>query len=158
MEKPNKGIKRHEALFPLSHHHHHALFMALKFKKAGTEKSKNSPEELKEELKQFWDINGNQHFRDEEEILLPIYAKYGSLEKQEITEMLLEHVQIRSYVHQILHTDENLVTLMNQLGQLLDDHIRKEERIIFPMIEKALPEEELVKLKPYLHVDEIKPK
>ncbi|MFC2948055.1 hemerythrin domain-containing protein [Virgibacillus sediminis] len=112
---------------------------------------------MRDSLKYFWEKDGNQHFRDEEEILLPVYAKYQSSEQPEIAEMLLEHVTIRSYVQQIITSDENSVSLMNRLGQLLDSHIRKEERIIFPMIEDELPEKELQKLKPYLHVDEIPP-
>jgi hemerythrin-like domain-containing protein len=155
MEKSNKGIKRHESLYPLSHHHHHALFLALKLKKIGTEKSELTVSELKNELKYFWEKNGNKHFQDEEEILLPTFATYTSIEKPEIIEMLLEHVMIRSHIHQILTSENDEVELMNDLGILLDNHIRKEERVIFPMIEEALPEDELTKLKPYLHVDEI---
>ncbi|GAB3049771.1 hemerythrin domain-containing protein [Virgibacillus ainsalahensis] len=152
------GIKRHEALYPLSHHHHHALFLALKWRKAGTEKSEMTVDALKNELDYFWETNGNQHFRDEEEILLPVYAQYESIEQPEITDNLLEHVTIRSYVHQILTCEANIVPLMNKLGELLTTHIRKEERVIFPMIEEALPEHELQKLKPYLHTDELPPK
>ncbi|WP_228550226.1 hypothetical protein [Salinibacillus xinjiangensis] len=72
--------------------------------------------------------------------------------------MLLEHVMVRSYVHQILTSKNDATSLMNDLGQLLDTHIRKEERVIFPLIEEALPEEELQKIKPCLHTDEIPPK
>jgi iron-sulfur cluster repair protein YtfE (RIC family) len=43
---------------------------------------------------------------------------------------------------------------MHQLGEMLDDHIRKEERVIFPMIEDALPEDVLMELGPYFHGDE----
>ncbi|WP_234028591.1 hemerythrin domain-containing protein [Lentibacillus sp. Marseille-P4043] len=154
MAKRNKGIKRHESLYPLSHHHHHALVLALKLKRIGTEKSELTENELKSELERFWEKDGNQHFRDEEEILLPVYVQYTSIEQPEITEMLLEHVTIRSHVHQILTYEDNLVSLMNNLGELLDTHIRKEERVLFPMIEAALPEHELQKLKPYLHIDD----
>ena len=42
---------------------------------------------------------------------------------------------------------------MNELGELLETHIRKEERIIFPMIEEALPEEKLQELGFYLHIN-----
>lgn len=40
---------------------------------------------------------------------------------------------------------------MRYLGKFLQSHIRKEEQVIFHMIEKALPEMELKKLAPYLH-------
>lgn len=143
--------RRHEALHPLTHHHHHALVAALKLKRAGTGKSTLSIEEIKAELKAFWEPGGQEHFREEEEVLLPAYARHASLDLPEITEMLLEHVRIRSLVKDILEEEGKPVPLMNELGHLLEEHVRKEERVIFPMIEDTLPEIEIQKLRPYLH-------
>ena len=142
----SRGIKRHKALHPLSHHHHHGLVMAHRLMKAGTEESKFTGEELKQKLHDFWHSAGNEHFREEEELLLPVYAKYALLDQPEIIENLLEHVRIRSLVRQVLEQLSVAETLMHELGTLLEGHIRKEERVIFPMIEKALPEQELHKL------------
>lgn len=142
----SRGIKRHKALYPLSHHHHHGLVIAHRLMKAGTEKSKFTNEDLKQKLQQFWHPGGNDHFREEEELLLPTYAKYESLDRPEIVENLLEHVQIRSMIRQVLEQSSISELLMRKLGALLEAHIRKEERVIFPMIEQALPEEELLKL------------
>ncbi|WP_246050132.1 hemerythrin domain-containing protein [Aquibacillus sediminis] len=146
-----KGIKRHETLYPLSHHHHDALFLALKLRRAGTEKSQLSVDELKNEVNQFWEPGGQQHFREEEEILLPAYAEYESIDQPEIKEMLLEHVMVRSLVRKIQQADTGLEPIMRELGELLEAHVRKEERIIFPMVEKALPEQVLVELEPHWH-------
>lgn len=143
--------RRHEILHPLSHHHHHALVMALKLKRAGTEQSSLSVDEIRRTLNAFWDSGGQEHFREEEEILLPAYARYASLDSPEIAEMLLEHVKIRSLVKRILEEAEETVPVMNELGHLLETHVRKEERIIFPEIEGVLPESEMQRLKPYLH-------
>lgn len=152
MEQKRKGIKRHEALYPLSHHHHHALFLALKLRRAGTDKSKLTTMEIKNELIQFWDNGGQEHFREEEEVLLPSYAlHHGSINQPEIIEMLLEHVNIRALIQKIKQMDSDLEPVLQQLGNMLEAHIRKEERILFPMIEKALPEEALEALAPYLH-------
>lgn len=151
MENKKKGIKRHESLYPLSHHHHDALFLALKLRRAGTEKSKLTVDEIKSELNQFWDPGGQQHFREEEEILLPAYAQYANIDKPEITEMLLEHVSVRSLVDKIQKAETELEPMMRELGDLLESHVRKEERIIFPMIEEALPEQVLLELEPYWH-------
>lgn len=35
---------------------------------------------------------------------------------------------------------------IRSLGERFDEHIRLEERVIFPLIEEAVPEEELVEL------------
>jgi len=145
-----KGIKRHEALQPLSRHHMLGLHTGLKLSRAGTEASRISLDEIKKDAKEFWDPGGNDHFREEEEIVLPVYAKYTDINKPEIVEMLLEHVQIRKGMTQLL-ADELTIEEMQALGVMLQSHIRKEEQVIFPMIEAALPEDELKNLAPYLH-------
>lgn len=144
------GIKRHESLKPLSRHHMIGLHLALKLKRAGTGKSRLTIKEIKQEADEFWNPDGNQHFREEEEILLPAYAQHAEVNQPEIVEMLLKHVKIRAHMEKIINTDIS-TDIMHELGELLETHIRKEERVIFPMIEKALPEEKLLELAPYLH-------
>jgi hemerythrin-like domain-containing protein len=145
--------KRHEALQPLTHHHHHALVVALKLKRAGTEESKLSSEEIRQALRTFWEQGGQEHFREEEEILLPAYARHETLHAPEIAEALLEHVRVRSLAGEILEARDDSIEKMHELGDLLDAHVHKEERVIFPMIEDALPEEQLQALAPYFHMN-----
>lgn len=145
-----KGIKRHEALQPLSRHHMLGLHIGLKLSRAGTDESRITLEEIKTDAKSFWQSGGETHFREEEEIVLPVYAKYTDVNRPEIIDMLLEHVTIRSGMSQ-LQDDALTLEEMRALGQLLQAHIRKEEQVIFPMIEAAIPEDELTKLAPYLH-------
>jgi len=146
-----KGIKRHESLKDLSRHHMIGLHLALKLKRAGTEESRLTIEEIMKDADDFWNPDGQEHFREEEEILLPAYAQYKDINQPEIIEMLLEHVQIRSLFDQLLKSKDADLNIMHDLGAILEAHIRKEERVIFPMIEKALPEKKLQELKPYLH-------
>ncbi len=146
-----KGIKRHESLQPLSRHHMIGLHLALKLKRAGTVESRLTIEEIKQEADEFWNPNGQQHFREEEEFLLPAYAQYENVDRPEIIEMLLEHVKIRAQMDNLINGEDVSLDVMHELGMLLEAHIRKEERIIFPMIEKALPEDKLHELAPYLH-------
>lgn len=151
MGKKRKGLKRHETLKPLSRHHMIALHLALKLSRAGTDKSRLTVEDIKQELQEFWNPNGQQHFREEEEILLTAFAQHASIDRIEIKEMLLEHVEIRALIDTILKKDEIDIVNMHKLGAILEMHVRKEERVIFPMIEKGLPEEVLQELAPYLH-------
>ena len=146
MTKKRRGIKRHETLKPLSRHHMVALHTALKLKRAGKEESRLTIEEILADVKSFWVPEGQEHFREEEEILLPAFAEFAEIDRPEITEMLLEHVKIRSLIHSVLSDTEAPLPTMHELGKLLETHVRKEERVIFPMIEKALPEERLKKL------------
>ncbi|TDY47948.1 hemerythrin superfamily protein [Alicyclobacillus sacchari] len=134
--------KRHPSLQPLSRHHHHALVLALHLIK-----QERSNDELRTELQHFWQNGGQEHFREEEEVLLPAYAKHAALDRPEIVQLLLEHVQVRSLISQIC--EDQRADKMQQLGRLLQSHVRNEEQVVFPLIESALPEAELARLAPY---------
>ncbi|MFB5663491.1 hemerythrin domain-containing protein [Alteribacillus sp. HJP-4] len=147
MNSSHKGLHRHKALHPLSHDHHRALFTALNLKRAGTEASRFSTTEVKEDTIYFWTTDGNTHFQNEEEVLLPVFAEYASVNQKDIQQMLIEHVEIRSAMQKLCRDREAFTTdQLNELGSLLEEHIRREERVIFPMIEQALPEERISKL------------
>ncbi|WP_087973266.1 hemerythrin domain-containing protein [Oceanobacillus rekensis] len=147
----HKGIIRHESLKPLSRHHMIGLHLALKLKRAGKKESRLTIEEIKQDAVDFWNPDGQNHFREEEEILLPAYSQYAEINMPEIVGMLLEHVKIRAKIEDVIQSKEINIELMHDLGHLLEVHIRTEERVIFPMIEKALPEDKLVELAPFLH-------
>lgn len=146
------GIPRHEAMRPLSRHHHHALMTALKIRRVFEgEVTEDQLEQLREDCLHFWDKDGNEHFREEEEILMPAYSRYASIRHEEMIEMLLEHVHIRALYDAIREREGDLAENLQKLADALDVHVRREERVIFPMMEKALPEHVLQKLSPYFH-------
>src|SRR5699024_12395321 len=91
-----QGIKRHEALQPLSRHHMIGLHVGLKLSRAETEKSKISIEQIIEDTREFWFLGGQDNFREEEEILLQSYEAYANVNQPEIIEMLLEHIKFCS--------------------------------------------------------------
>jgi len=139
-------IKRHPSLQPLSRHHFQGLVIAQNLLRVGTESDSLAIMDVRSDLADFWSSGGRDHFREEEEVLLPVYARYAQLDRPEISEMLLEHIRIRSFVDQIVNRHVESAAVMHELGVLLRDHIRKEERVIFPMIEAALPADELERL------------
>src|SRR5690625_7233055 len=94
-----QGIKRHEALQPLSRHHMIGLHVALKLKRAGTRESRWTVEQIISDARDFWEPDGNNHFREEEEILLPAYASYGNMYDPNIIDMFVEHAVIRSQMY-----------------------------------------------------------
>ncbi|MDI9259565.1 hemerythrin domain-containing protein [Alicyclobacillus sendaiensis] len=136
------GKRRHEALQPLSRHHHYALVVAMHLTR-----QEQPTEALVEELRQFWERGGQDHFREEEEILLPAYAKYGSLDRDEIAQMLLDHVKIRSLVSRALEDGD--ASVLVELGTALRAHVQLEEQVIFPLIEETLQEPDLTRLAPF---------
>lgn len=50
-----------------------------------------------------------------------------------------------------MRVDKIDLSVMHELGGLLEIHVRKEERIIFEMNQKELPDDVLVELAPYLY-------
>jgi iron-sulfur cluster repair protein YtfE (RIC family) len=142
-------MKGHEALHPLSHHHH-TLVMAQQLKNAD---EKASIQQMTRDVIEFWKNDGEEHFRDEEEVLLPLFAQYQEIDISEIREMLMQHVQIRSYVQQIRGMRRKDRQIFRNSGELLQKHVRLEERIIFPMIEQAIPENYLDQANGRFHRD-----
>ncbi|NIK12045.1 hemerythrin domain-containing protein [Alkalibacillus almallahensis] len=137
-------MKRHESLYPLSHHHHHALVMAVNMTQVGTDKQKHSYREMLRQLIEFWEKDGDQHFHDEETVLIPLYLAYGEeIDHESVKRMLYEHAQVRGYIHQLRHSTRAMTEEMQTLGQLLQDHIRFEERDLFPKVEEQIPEKYL---------------
>ena len=84
-------------------------------------------------------------------MLLPVLARYGEdlLNREPVVEMLAQHARIRGLVMQLSDevTDgEVQPETLRSIGELLEVHIRLEEREVFPMIEEALPQKALREL------------
>jgi hemerythrin-like domain-containing protein len=149
-------MRRHTSLHPLSEHHH-ALVQALEIARAAQAPVAERRARLRqaaESLLHFWEGGGQNHFREEEEVLLPALARHMRLDQDaDVMRMLADHAQIRAAIQDIGSAlSENRVEdgQIIATGQLLHDHVRLEEDTIFPRIEAALDERELVALKPHL--------
>ena len=130
-------MKRHAALTGLSHDHHAALFVALRLRRA----SDATAGEVREAFHAYWDQHGRRHFREEEEILFPAYAAFGSAHHPLLARALGDHVAIRRLARAA--REDEAVQVLVELGVALEGHVRLEERELFPLIEAALPEAEL---------------
>lgn len=132
---------RHPSLIPLSHDHHHGLALALRCRKQalGQLKPMGSAglRERAGEFLAFYARNLEAHFRAEEEVLFPALrsavAGIGSI----IDELISDHAQIRQSMTQ-LEAGTGLAKLIFDLGDLLERHIRREERELFPLFEQHI--------------------
>jgi len=129
-------VKRNENLVVLSHEHHHGLVFCTRLNKA----HKADDEILQSFVKEFWDNNLASHFESEERLLLPF------LEDDKIArQFLTEHSQIRALIQAISENNhKNVKKDILKLAKLINDHIRFEERIMFPWLEKTLTPNELI--------------
>ena len=132
-------MKRSPALTPLSHDHHRALFVALQLKRA----EDGSAFAVFEE---FLAGEGGTHFEIEESILLPGWLDADPDADPEGAERVrAEHRELREAGRRFAATEPTAAEL-HELGELLDRHIRFEERELFPAIEARLDEASLSEL------------
>jgi hemerythrin-like domain-containing protein len=124
-------VKRAEALRPLSREHLAALTAAKALREAA------DPRRAGASFLDFWQRDGRRHFRVEEEVLLPGWALAAEVDRPGVARMLEEHLAIRRAALRIEAAEASLSEL-HELGQLLHDHVRFEERELFPLVEAAL--------------------
>jgi hemerythrin-like domain-containing protein len=135
-------MKRSPSLAPLSHEHQHGLAVALQLSRATVELALTA----KAEFISFWEEEGERHFRLEEELLLPAAARHLPAAHEAMVRVLVEHVELRRRVADLALTPVPELEDLHALGDHLHQHIRYEERILFPLIEEALPEAALGEL------------
>jgi hemerythrin-like domain-containing protein len=129
---------RHPALVPLSHDHHRGLALALKCRKQALGQIKpmgaKGLRERAKEVQEFYSTQLIGHFRAEEEVLFPLIRSLVLESERMIAQLITEHQQIRSIVAQ-LDGATGLGKVLFDLSDLLERHIRREERELFPLFE-----------------------
>jgi hypothetical protein len=131
-------MKRAEALQPLSRDHLTALLAAKRVVDARDADAAGTA------FSRFWDLE-RDHFRLEEEILLPHWAAHAQIDVASVERMLADHLAIRADAVRLAGGGLSLDQL-HALGTRLHDHVRFEERQLFPMIEATLEAEALDRL------------
>jgi hemerythrin-like domain-containing protein len=140
-------MKRHTALILLSHDHHKGLLLAQLLKKnAPAYKGLPSdPDGKMNYAVEAFKSDLTIHFKDEEEILFPLLRSKTSELEELIGELLHEHKIIEDGITSLKQSDE-LVKQLDEIGMMLEKHIRKEERILFQKAQSVLSEVELINI------------
>ena len=129
---------RHPSLIPLSQDHHHGLALALRCRKQALGQLKPMGaaglRERAQEFLTFYRNNLVAHFRAEEEVLFPLLRTSLPDNDAMLDELIGQHEQLRQAMPQ-LESDSGLAKLIFDLGDLLERHIRREERELFPLFE-----------------------
>lgn len=134
---------RHPSLILLSHDHHHGLALALRCRKQALGQLKPMGAkgliERAVEVRQFFANHLVAHFRAEEEVLFPQMRAVVPGSAAIVDQLLREHRQLGDAVAH-LDADSGLGKLVFDFGDLLERHIRKEERELFPLFEQHIGE------------------
>lgn len=140
-------MRRHPALIPLSRFHRSVLFLALVCKKnAPAVKGYPEDDEGKRDYAiAFYQAKLKAHMHIEESRLFPAVADINDPLNALVTELKQEHTALDKLFSE-LRTTQDLPKTLNQLGVLLESHVRKEERQFFQLIQESIDEEDLAEL------------
>jgi hypothetical protein len=132
-----KPLPRFDSLKPLSREHHDGLLLCWKIRQGI--KKQVSAERISMYTKHFFSTRLWPHFELEEKELFPLLAK-----SKLVLQAREEHRRL-GYLFLIPHPDTQTLDLIQQL---LQKHIRFEERVLFKELQEKVPAPYLVKAMP----------
>jgi hemerythrin-like domain-containing protein len=130
-------MERSEMLKSLSHDHHQALRVCQLMRRCDVQNAS----ETRDAFVRFWQPH-QIHIRIEEDVLFPKFAEFGGADHPMIERALAEHTDDGALARQVIESAEPPVETMHELAERLHDHVRFEERELFPEIERTVPESE----------------
>jgi len=139
-------MKRNEHLKTLSWEHHHGLVSAFRLQQGlnnGTAK-----DTLRDYILYIWENDLDFHFWKEEQIIQPSLVKTED-GKKIVEQMTSEHKTFRNLI-KTLKTKQHKIEHIRFFADILNKHIRFEERRLFPFIEKESSEKALEKIGDFL--------
>jgi hypothetical protein len=137
-------VKRHPALQPFSHDHHHELAHAHRLRKAADGDEVERLAAATAYVDAFFSETVD-HFRREEEELFPLYVRFAG-STPTLERILREHMQLHGLVRTLqaeVGGGDVRPESLRALGELLHDHVRVEERELFADIQDTVPADEL---------------
>jgi hemerythrin-like domain-containing protein len=138
----NKPIKRNKHMIPLSQDHHSGLLFCWKIKE-GLKKGIDAVR-IKSYINFFWENHLNEHFREEEVLL------FNRIEDPLTRQAKQEHAMLTEHIKQMNYNEAGNNPDFLTFAELMTNHIRFEERVLFPHLEKVLPTSTLKTVGAYL--------
>ncbi len=131
-----KPIKRNKHILQLSKDHHFTLLFSWKIRQGL--KHEADVERIKKYVQYFWQRDMQDHFREEEDIL------FAPVKDAEVQKAIEDHRQIKEQIDLLkTSTGEEASKQLTTLADLVDAHVRYEERELFPHLENVLTEAQL---------------
>ena len=125
-------MQRHVSLRPLSRDHHVGLVQARRLSRAADGENAERQAAVAA-FDRVWQSEIRRHFDAEERHLLPLLTDSAA---SEAARLLGEHTDLRARAEAVRSAAEP--EAMRDLGTRLHDHIRWEERELFPLLERSL--------------------
>lgn len=128
-----KPLKRHKSLQPFSREHHHTLLLSWKIR-TGFHKNID-PQRIKTYVDWFYKNHVASHFELEEKYIFSILDS----EHEYVKKALSEHRRLQ----RLFDDETDIEKSLSLLEEELEKHIRFEERVLFPEVQKIASEEQL---------------
>ena len=136
-------MKRHQSFISLSREHHDGLLLATRLQQGRKALLRLWSHDLDWQAEftiKFYDDYLAEHFRIEEETIFPV-ARQFIPDSDLHSRLLQEHQEMRGMIISLRHPEEKkLECTLTRFGELLESHIRCEEREFFPLCEENIPE------------------
>jgi hemerythrin-like domain-containing protein len=132
-------IKRNENIVKLSRDHHASLLFCWKIRQGI--KHHIDLDRMINYVRYFWTQHFAPHFGEEEAFL------FAPLKDDKVQRALDDHKQIKASIETMdrLGIQDREGKLL-QLADMVDEHVRYEERILFPHLELSLSDEQLTQI------------
>jgi len=135
-------MKRHPSLVPLSREHHGALILA-RLLQVNTPPYKGLPGDTEGKASYALKFYNNEliaHFDKEEKVFKLLYSANDHIADL-IKIVVQEHVQLhRLFDNLRFDNSTEMIQQLDTIGKVLEAHIRREERELFPAIEETFCE------------------
>lgn len=143
--------RRHSSLIPLSHDHREALGLAFRLHHPAPPgpvtptTPASTPESRVRETLAFFERSLQPHFRAEEDVLFPFLREHfdpGHRGKALLQRLVNEHQRMRALREQLASALSERIDpapLLNEFADLLETHVRTEERQLFSSFPEDLP-------------------
>ena len=142
-------MKRHESLAPISRQHQEGL-LAARLLQHGAPPFKGMPTTPAGKRDHILDLlqrHLKPHFKLEEETVFALAASLSEDLRRQTEELQAEHRQLEVLILTLPQITEDLLPdKLHETGKLLEQHIRKEERVFFEQVQGDMTEQELQQL------------
>jgi hemerythrin-like domain-containing protein len=134
-----RPIKRNAHIVKLSRDHHASLLFCWKLRQGV--KYHILADRLIKYVQYFWQHHFSIHFKEEEDFL------FTPLKDEIVQKAIDDHHEIKTFIDKVsLKKTGNEADTLLELAEMVNDHVRYEERILFPHIEEKLSNEQLEKI------------
>jgi iron-sulfur cluster repair protein YtfE (RIC family) len=129
--------RRDESLIPLSREHQYALLLCLRIHRRLPAHNHDIDwlRTRADKTTRFFDEELTLHFHAEEQVLFPAMSRLSGA-PETIKELLAEHRRLEALVNSLRDERGSLAQSLTEFADMLEAHIRKEERALFPIYEQ----------------------